>query len=281
MKQIFSFLFIALFFVACKRQDTPLRETWQTFYNVSYGSDTAQRMDVYLPANRTTSETKILILIHGGAWTSGDKTDFGHYIPEFKKRLTDYAIININYRLAALPSKNVFPAQENDVKAAFNFILSKAEEYRFNREKLTVLGASSGGHLALLQSYKNSTPKVKALVDMFGPADMVELYNTSDPYSRQGMQLLLSGTPNSNPAMYQSASPVNFVSAQNPPTLILHGVMDPIVPIAQSTALKNKLQSMNVPVEMVTYPNEGHGWGGASLTDTYNQIARFLAEHNR
>ena len=279
MRQVFSLFFVALFFVSCKKQEAN-QESYQTLYAVSYGSDTAQRMDVYLPPDRNTTNTKILILIHGGAWTSGDKTDFDSYIPDFKQRLPNYVIANINYRLAYAPANNLFPTQENDVKAAFNFILTKADEYHFNKEKLAVLGASAGAHLALLQCYKNSSPKVKALVDMFGPTDMVALYNSSDQFSRLAIQSLLSGTPTTNPAIYQSSSPINFVSAQSPPTLILHGGVDPLVPIAQSIALKNKLQSISVPVQMVTYPNEGHGWTGASLTDTYNQIVNFLANNN-
>jgi len=95
------------------------------------------------------------------------------------------------------------------------------------------------------------------------------------------MQLLLGGTPATNVTMYQSSSPVNYVSAQSPPTLILHGGVDPLVPIAQSTALKTKLQTMGATVQMVTYPLEGHGWTGASLTDTYDRITAFLTTYNQ
>jgi len=174
MKHFFSILFISFLFVACKKEVTPGEQpaAEQTLTDVSYGSDPAQRMDVYLPAGRTTSTTKVFIMVHGGAWTTGDKTEFNEYIPIFKQRLPGYAIFNINYRLAALPTANAFPTQENDVKAAFDFIMGKAGEYKFNHEKLAVLGASAGGHLALLQAYKNTTPKVKALIDMFGPTDM-------------------------------------------------------------------------------------------------------------
>jgi dipeptidyl aminopeptidase/acylaminoacyl peptidase len=119
------------------------------------------------------------------------------------------------------------------------------------------------------------------LVDMFGPTDMVDLYDSlTDPLERFGLRSLLSGTPDTNPGLYQSSSPVHFVSAQNPPTLILHGALDPIVPVSQSIALKEKLQLAGVPVQMVTYPTESHGWTGANLLDTYNRIAGFLAQHN-
>lgn len=283
MKSLFSFLLISLLVVGCKKEGTTetLQVAEKTILDVPYGTDEYQKMDVHLPANRNTTDTKILILIHGGAWSSGDKTDFDEYVPVFKKRLPGYAIFNINYRLAVYPSTNAFPTQENDVKAAVAHILSKADEYRFNKEKMAVLGASAGGHLALLQSYKNSSPKVKAVVDMFGPTDMVALYiSLSNQFEKTMMQALMGGTPATNPTLYRSSSPVYQVGAQSPATLILHGSLDPLVPILQSTALKTRLEGAGVPVQMVTYPNEGHGWFGASLTDSYNKIVDFLNLHN-
>ena len=93
-------------------------------------------------------------------------------------------------------------------------------------------------------------------------------------------QALLGGTPSTNAALYQASSPINFVSARCPPTLILHGGADPLVPVSQSTALKATLESVNVPVQMVIYPTEGHGWLGANLSDSYGKIADFLKTYN-
>lgn len=283
MKKLFFLFYISVFFVACQKETkTGNTQTLEkTLLDVSYGSSTEQKMDVYLPANRTATDTKLLIMIHGGSWVSGDKADFNEYLPVFKQRLPGYALFNINYRLGKLPATDVFPTQENDVKAAFGFIVSKSGEYIFNKEKLAVLGASAGGHLALLQSYKYATPKVKVLIDMFGPTNMVDLYDSlTDPIERFGLESLMSGTPTANASLYQNSSPINFVTAQSPPTLLLHGGMDPLVPISQSIALKDKLQAAGVPVQMVTYPTEGHGWTGTNLTDTYNRIAAFLAQYN-
>lgn len=273
-----------MIFIACQKETNTAENNTsvaKTILNVSYGSDTAQRMDVYLPANRNTTDTKVLVMIHGGAWTTGDKTDFNEYLPVFKQRLPGYALFNINYRLASLPSVNIFPTQEEDVKAAIASILSKETEYSFNKNKLVLLGASAGAHLALLQSYKNSSPKINAVVDMFGPTDMVSLYNSfTDPLERAISQALLNGTPTTNPTGYQASSPINFVTAQSPPTLILHGGQDPLVPLAQSTALKAKLETAGVPVQMVVYPSEGHSLTGQNLLDAYDRITAFLTQYN-
>src|SRR6476661_9877067 len=81
-----------------------------TFADVAYGTDALQKMDVYLPAGRSTATTKVIILIHGGAWATGDKSDFTDYVDTLKKRQPDYAIFNINYRLASITG-NFFPTQ--------------------------------------------------------------------------------------------------------------------------------------------------------------------------
>ncbi len=70
----------------------------KTMSNVAYGTDPLQKMDIYLPANRSTATTKVMILIHGGGWISGDKADFAPNMDTLKKRIPDYAIFNLNYR---------------------------------------------------------------------------------------------------------------------------------------------------------------------------------------
>jgi acetyl esterase/lipase len=281
MKRCIPF-FLLVFVISCQKENNggnnnPSTEPQQTYLNVSYGTDASQNMDVYLPAGRTTAATKVMIMIHGGAWSSGDKTDFASYVDTLKIRLPDYAIFNINYRLATFAG-NFFPVQENDVKAAFDFIVSKTAEYKIS-QKIVLLGASAGGHLALLQGYKYTSPvKAKAIIDFFGPTDMADIYNHPvDPTLLPLLVLLLGGTPATNPAMYQQSSPINFVTAQSPPTIILQGGVDPLVPVSQATSLNAKLQTMSVAHQYVFYPTEGHGWVGANLTNSFNAIQTFLA----
>ena len=131
------------------------------------------------------------------AWNSGDKSDFNPYVDSLKKREPSYAIFNVNYRLANTP--DLFPAQEQDIKAAIEFIYNKRTEYHIS-DKFVLIGASAGAHLALLQGYKYSFPvKPKAIIDFFGPTDLIEMYNnptksactsfTCQPYWRHRQQL--------------------------------------------------------------------------------------------
>lgn len=277
LKKILVFICIVALF-ACKKEtsnkDTVLPV--QTLLNVSYGSDAAQRMDLYLPAGRSADSTKLIVLVHGGAWITGDKSDFTVFVPTLQQRLPNYAIANINYRLAT-NTANHFPAQENDMKAAIDFLMQKTAEYQIS-QKLVLLGASSGGHLAALQAYKYNSPKIKAVVDFYGPIDMVELYNdVTDPLVKSYIQNLMSGTPAANPTLYEQSSPVNFVNAQSPPTIILHGAIDELVNVQQSIGLIDKLQSVGVINQLIIYPDQGHDiWPSAIMNDAFDKIEIFL-----
>ncbi len=271
---------VAVVLFSCKKESTPNPSPVQipekTELNVAYGTDASQKMDVYLPANRTTSATKVIILIHGGGWTQGDKADFTPYVDSLKKRLPAYAIFNINYRLAT-GTVNFFPTQENDVKSAIDFIYSKRSEYAIS-DKFVLLGASAGGHLSLLHAYKNITPvRIKAVVDFFGPTELVDMYNNpANPLVPLLLMQVTGGTPTTVPSIYQQAGPYNFVTAQSPPTIILHGGADIVVSFSQSVLLKTRLQTMGVVNQYIFYPTENHGWTGANLTDSFDKITAFL-----
>lgn len=284
MKMLLALLLIMSNFTACIQAETStsLQKTnlpAQTTLNIAYGKDSLQKMDVYLPRNRSVDSTKVIVLIHGGGWAGGDKAEFAAAIPVLQNMLPQYAIFNLNYRLANQVT-NHFPTQENDVKAALHFIMDGAEEYAISNE-VVLLGASAGAHLALLQAYKHTDPIVtKAVISFFGPSDMTDLYkSTNNSYYQMGLQLLIGGTPATKPQVFMQASPINFVNQQSPPTLLLHGGRDGLVPVAQSKKLKKSLDNAGVPSELVVYPTEGHGWQGANLADAYKHIEKFLAQY--
>lgn len=249
-----------------------------TLKDVSYGQDTAQRMDIYLPANRSVDSTKSIILIHGGGWTNGSKNDFLTYIDSFHRRMPDYAIFNINYRL--VDGINLFPTQENDVKAAMDFIIARTRQYGISKDKLVLLGVSAGGHLALLQAYKYKQPGIKAVIDFFGPTDLTAMYQKPwHPYVPMVLQMITGTSPRENAKLYRESSPLNYVSRHAAPTLIFHGSADQIVNVSQSKALRQQLEKWGVPNELVIYPGQRHGWYGSTLTNSFDRMEKFLDEH--
>jgi len=272
---LFILILFSLVSSSCKKDDSPEQDMSVTMLNVSYGTNSQQKMDVYLPATRSTTTTKVMIMIHGGAWNSGDKTDFNEYVDSLKKREPTYAIFNINYRLANV--SDLFPAQELDIKAAVEFIYNKRQEYKIS-DKFVLVGASAGAHLALLQGYKYSTPvKPKAIIDFFGPTDLVDMYNNPPNALVQPLLVAVTGvTPTAN-TLYTQSSPINFISSQSPPTMILHGGTDIVVAPSQSVLLDTRLQTAGIIHQYFFYPTEGHGWVGANLSDSFNKIQAFLA----
>jgi acetyl esterase/lipase len=203
------------------------------------------------------------------------------YVELLKARLPDYPFFNINYRLTSAANSIPFPAQELDVKAVTDFINSKRAEYIIS-DKFVLLGASAGAHLALLQAYKYAIPKIKAVVDLYGPTDMADMY--SNPASTfvtpTSIAFIVTGnpfgTPAFFPAMYNSSSPINYVSPASAPTIIFHGSADSLVRPTQSTSLITKLTQNSVVNQYVPYPLEGHAYVGASLTDTFEKTIAFL-----
>jgi len=271
----------ALLLISCKKESSPQEDASaaKEIKNLSYGSDPAQKMDLYLPKGRSTDSTKLIILVHGGAWAEGDKTELDEYIPSLRERLGNYAVANINYRLAT-GAGNFFPTQENDIRSAIDWLVQKSGEYKYS-SNIVLLGASAGAHLSLLQAYKNNSPKIAAVVDFYGPADMAALYSQSLlPIAQAGLQMLLSGTPQTNAMAYQQSSPINFVDAGDPPTIIFHGLNDTVVPVSQSASLLAKLKGLQIDAELHTYGGLGHErWPAATMTDALDKTEKFLKAH--
>jgi acetyl esterase/lipase len=279
--KFYQLLFIAAItmnMLSCQKPINDIVDTTvaaKTMLNVSYGVSSEQTIDIYLPANRNTASTKVIIMIHGGGWNSGGKSDLTQYADTMRKRLPDYAVFNINYRLAS--GSNLFPAQENDVKSVIQFIINNSADYLISK-KFVLLGVSAGAHLALLQGYKYASQiNPKAIISFFGPTDLIDMYNhPTNPIVTAGLVSVIGKTPAQDSLLYANSSPVNFVSSTSSPTILLHGGIDPLVSVSQPTILKAKLDAAGVINQFVLYPTEGHGWFGANLYDSFNKIEIFL-----
>ncbi|WP_256009217.1 prolyl oligopeptidase family serine peptidase [Desertivirga xinjiangensis] len=256
-KPIFALLlFFALFTASCDKVENLIEKTFESeeLLNVSYGSDANNTMDVYLPANRS-EDTKIVFLIHGGYWTSGDKSEFTEY-PSLLRR-KGFAVVNLNYRLVNANGTVELIDQQNDLKAAVNYAYSRASEWGVSNQ-IGLLGASAGGHLALLYTYSNNADgKVKTVISLAGPANLTDTRNVNLQLAA-GVERLVGASFLTNIQAFLDASPINKVNSSTRPTLIFHGKKDVIVPVQQSIDLKAKLDQFNVASKLVVYENTGH-----------------------
>lgn len=275
-------LTISLCLPSCKKEASkPDSDTQAVIHaNIAYGNDSRQVMDISLPSGRNISTTKTIFIIHGGGWKEGDKKEMAESVAYLKKELPQFAFVNLNYRLASGGSINLFPTQEEDVKQAVSFYLANSDKYQVSKD-IIMGGVSAGAHLAMLHSYKNDKDKhVKAVIDFYGPVNLTALWNEGFLQQLALLEVVGSLYPD-NPAIYTNSSPIHFISNQSPPTIALQGGIDFLVPPAQTSGLINKLNEKGVKNQLVYYPLESHGWGGANLIDSYAKIVAFITENTK
>jgi len=238
--------------------------------NVSYGSDENQVFDIYLPENRTTS-TKTIILIHGGSWVSGDKSDM-NTIKSFISTLhPNVGIINMNYTLAGVNNPPV-PMQTEDISAVVDY-LSTNKSSLIISDDIGFIGVSAGAHLSLLWSYAyDANNQVDMVCSIVGPTNFTDPNYYDNPLYQPVFQLF--GNPSIE--FLESASPYHRATTTSPPTLLFYGGMDPLVPTSQGVDMDAQLTSLGVTHEFHFYPEEGHGWEGDNLTDTASKISTYI-----
>ncbi|MDX1774470.1 acetyl esterase/lipase [Oceanihabitans sediminis] len=284
MQNIYQKIFLILMSiisVSCINSDDSNNSTSTSleFYqelNISYGSHSDQVFDLYLPANRT-EETKVMILIHGGGWTSGDKSDMNSFRDYILQNLTDIAVVNMNYRLAN-ETTDAYPTQINDITSVVDFLQNKQSEYVIS-DDIGFIGTSAGAHLALLWSYafdsNNQTDMVCSVVGPTNFTDPAYLENTN-PILQEMLDLF---GVDATTAFLEEVSPYHQASNTSPPTILFYGGQDPLIPTTQGTAMRDKLQELGVIHDFTLYENAGHGWTGLDLLDTTIKLHAFMEAH--
>lgn len=244
----------------------------------TYGSGTRQVADVYLPANRNEN-TKVVIMMHGGAWAEGNKTDLNSVINLIRNQWPEVAIINMNYRLADNTPANYHPGQMNDLNVLIDYITAKSDLWKVG-DKIAITGVSAGGHLGLLYSYAyNTANQVKAVVSIVGPTDFSDPVYTGNPLFQLIAANLLGKTWLQDADLHRSVSPALRVTATSPPTFMAYGTLDPVVPISNAATLRSRLQALNITHTYVEYPNEGHEFSNPTIANLVPQVITFLKQN--
>ena len=204
--------------------------------------------DIFRPANDKVCP--VVLMIHGGAWSSGDKWHLHDHARELAQE--GYVAISINYRLAPL---HQIKEQIDDCRAALDWLAKSAEKYKMDTKCIAIWGYSAGAHLACMlatQPNENSPP-IKAVVAGGAPCDFLNI-----PEDSRVLALVMGGSPKELPELYHKVSPLNFVNAKCPPTLFFHGSTDLIVPPATSRRMHEALKSCGVETEYLTIEDKGH-----------------------
>ncbi|MDD7887666.1 alpha/beta hydrolase [Flavivirga sp. 57AJ16] len=277
-----NLFFITLYFncsnEAVEKKDTNSLDP-KTYYqelNISYGNDTDQKFDLYLPAHRSLN-TKTIVLVHGGGWTSGDKEDMNPIKDLLRTDFPNLAIANINYRLADANNK-AYPMQIEDISSIINYLKSNKEKYTIS-ENIGFIGTSAGAHLSLLWSYAfDNDHNTNMVCSIVGPTNLTDpAYLNSTNTALQ--ELLNALGANQTMSFLEEVSPYHRVTPSAPPTILFYGGNDPLIPTTQGTDLRDKLEDLGVTNQFTLYPNAGHGWVGLELLDTWTKLKVFINNH--
>jgi acetyl esterase/lipase len=255
--------------------------------NIPYNNDTLKKhlLDIYLPAN-AKGKVPLIILVHGGGWLVNDKyADLGYMKKTIIELVNEgFALASIDYRFA---SQAIFPALIQDCNRASSFLYDNAGKYGFDKNRFALLGWSAGGHLASLMGLSknnnvanffmpNSTKsfEFKAVVDFYGPSEMILLKSAEDPKSPES--ILLGDSPINRPDLAKIASPVTYVDKNDPPFLIIHGEKDDMVNPQQSKLLHSWLNSVGVQNELIIVKDAPHYGTMFDVDEIRNKVIGFL-----
>jgi len=216
----------------------------QVLQDIQYGSAGGERLllDVYEPPAQSGQIHPAVVLIHGGGWTSFDKSTM-RTMGQFLSR-EGFVAFAVDYRLFD-GKKNRWPDQLDDVELAVRWIRANAAKYNVNPDRIGAFGHSAGAQLAALLGVHHD---VQAVVDVSGPSDLCS--SRDNPDDAHFLANFLGGSVDQKQACL-TASPAGLVAAGDPPFLIVHGTRDPQVPIAQSQERYDKLKADSVPVSFI------------------------------
>jgi acetyl esterase/lipase len=248
--------------------------------DVTYGDHFQQTYDLYLPQGRSSVQTKTLVLIHGGSWISGDKQQMDRIATRLQQSLPDYAIINMNYRLANGSSIKAFPHQLQDIDALLKKLQDRRQEYQINGE-VALIGASAGAHLAALYtaSYDNQD-LVQMLVNIVGPMDFTQQQYRNNAGFDFLLNNLVDATAVDNEMDPATAlSPALQVDSDMPPVINFYGNKDRLVSLGHLRSLENALEISDIPFTSTIFDG-GHGnWNDRQFMQMETSIIDFVEQH--
>jgi acetyl esterase/lipase len=208
-----------------------------------------------------------------------------------------YLAVCINYRTA---TEDPYPAQVQDVKCAVRWLRANAARYRVDPERIAALGFSAGGHLACLAGsldarelegnggHAEQSSRLRAVISYYGMLDLQRLHDRCQrgelPWTQRlalstSLQTFVGGPAQELPERLRKVSPIEHVSAGTPPTLLIHGTADKVMPLEQSERYEARLKQANVETRLVTLAGAPHNFEVFHTDRALQELVRFLDRH--
>jgi acetyl esterase/lipase len=239
------------------------------------------KLDLYRPSAKSSAPMPLVIWVHGGGWRNGSKAN----CPAAWLATKGYAVASLDFRL--LPD-HPWPAQIEDPVAALRWLRKESGRYGFDAERSAAMGGSSGGHVVALWGTLTLPPedKVKAVVDWYGPTDLLTMppnvlseKRTRAELAKANGALLLGGVVMDQPEKAKAVSALHQVTKDDASFLIMHGMDDPGVPVDQSERLHAALKAVGVESTLKLLTGAGHGGKEFDSTESRALIQGFLDKH--
>jgi acetyl esterase/lipase len=254
--------------------ELPVPDSVEVTHGIQYGEveGVALHLDLYAPKGMK-QPAPALIFIHGGGWKGGKREDYHYYGVRFAEK--GYVVATISYRLKKVA---LFPAAVEDAKCAVRWMRKHAKQWHVDPQRIAIAGGSAGGHLSMMVGYSSDvkdfdghgghdgvSSRVQAVVNLYGPVDL------TTPYARS--HDLVSGylgKPfDKAPELYKAASPLTYVSRDDPPTLTFHGTLDSLVPVTQADTLVKRLKELNIRAPYERLDGWPHGMDAAQVVNDF------------
>lgn len=244
------------------------------YTDIPYGEGEANKFDLYLPADDTKESYGLVVYLHAGGFTTGDKADDAGILQWLCSK--GYVAAGVNYTLRdeENPTASVYTMSQ-DVKNSIPAVVQKAAELGRPVDRMAVAGGSAGGTLALLYAYRDADTApvpVKFVFEAVGPSSFYpEDWTTygldKNPEAAAGLFSVMSGNPITpemigTPAYDEAVRDISafmWVDEDSVPTLCAYGVHDKVCPFGTVRHLLAALEESNVPHDYIEFPHSGHG----------------------
>jgi len=240
--------------------------TIESFKSIEYKNANGKllQLDIYRQ-KELNEKAPLLVFIHGGGWRSGKRQDYLVYLLDYVEK--GFVTATVSYRLK---KDSIYPAAVEDVLDAVDFLYQNANTYGYDTSRVALVGGSAGAHLAMLAGYGWENPqrhKVKAVVDIYGPVDL------TTPYGQTQFMVtdFIGHSYSEKLELYWEASPARYLKEDLPPTLILQGTSDNLLPPSQSDTLHVRLNRFGVPNVYHRLPLWPHAMDIAVRPNVYMQ----------
>ena len=232
------------------------------------------QMDLLVPS--VTEKIPAVIFVTGGGFISANRAR----APQLRIKLAEekFVVASINYR--TVPN-STFPAPVEDLKSAIRFLKANADKFNIDAEKISVIGDSAGGFLATLAAVTNGekifnvgdnlnySSKILSAVDLYGVADISSL--TDFPQMLQSL----------DGVKVEDTNPINYITKNSAPMLLMHGTADNIVPPEHTEKLFQALKNAGIESERYLIPNANHSDEYWVQDEVFEVIVNFLNQHGR